>query len=276
MSEERSLYFSFTDYELDPTFWEEFYKKNNCKFIMYGQEVCPDTDRLHFQGCIQFNDRRTWEQARKLAGTRHIEMCYKSIFANIAYCGKEGQVVVLGTRPAQGKRTDLAQCYELIDNGTSLKEISKLYPQQWSMYNRSFEKYIQMHNIQQECRDWPTEVLIFEGGTGTGKSRRAKELGAKPIWLSGADPGDPFVRGYKGQKIVVINEFKHERVTLEWMLDFTDRYEFEINVKGGSMPWLARTIILTTNSDSSRWWRGADKKQLEAWKRRITRVEKFE
>lgn len=269
----RKTDFIFTDYECDAEYWERFYAKNKMKFIMYGRETCPTTKRPHFQGLMVFENTRTLGQVMKLASPKHVEIMKGTIDQNIRYVSKEGATVSLGhmPRPQQGKRTDLAECYRLLDSGVSIKELSRLYPQQWTMYNRAFDKYIQMHKLEPK-RSWQTEVIIHQGKTRTGKSTKAFEDGATNVCLSG-DPKNPFCGNYFYDDVVLFDDFDPESVTVEWMLKACDKHPFTVNTKGGNISWVPKKIYVTTNTNATKWWKKT--KQHDAWLARITRVENF-
>lgn len=270
---ERPVLFTFTDYKCSAKYWENFVKKNKVKYLGYGKEKCPTTHRPHFQGVVQFESGRTFEQAKKLMKSRHVEEAEYPLEVNIKYCSKGGDyVVVRDWKPAQGKRTDLATIYQLLLTGTSIKEISLLYPVQWTMYNRAFDKFIVMHKLE-PVRTWITEVIILQGKTRTGKTTKAFEDGAHPVIISG-DPRNPFVGDYYYEEVVLFDDFDPDSCTVTWFLKITDKHKFSINTKNSKMSWVPKRIYITTNEDAKTWWKRTP--QHEAWLARISRIEHFE
>lgn len=262
----RTTNFVFTDYERDHTFWEVFFKKNKVKWLKYGEEECPKTGKVHFQGLIVFENARTFGSFRKLVSPRHIEIMEWSIDTNDRYVSKDGNVREYGTKPTQGKRTDLDAVYTLLDSGVSVADISRSHRRLWTMYRRAFEEYVMIHEPK---RTWMTEVLVFQGKPGTGKTTKASEMGAVFLKISG-DIKEPFVGGYRGEDIVCFDDFNPDSCTLTWILNICNKTAIEVNVKGGWRNWKPRTIIFTTNGNARKWWGGSPQ-----WLRRITSVEEF-
>lgn len=116
----------------------------------------------------------------------------------------------------------------------------------------------------------PTAVVrtahVFWGGTGLGKSRRAWELAG---W--GAYPKDPrskFWDGYRGQDVVVIDEFRGN-IDISHLLRWTDRYPVIVEVKGSSTVLSATTFYFTSNLHPRDWYPDLDHETLNALLRRL-------
>jgi len=88
MSRERN--FCFTDFVRDL----KFYEKIDCKYIVIGDETCPETKKEHYQGYIYFASGKTESAVRKMFKPRHIVPCRGTSEENIKYCKKEGKIVL--------------------------------------------------------------------------------------------------------------------------------------------------------------------------------------
>lgn len=104
--------------------------------------------------------------------------------------------------------------------------IAENYFSQWIRYNKSFEKY---RDIIQEDRRWKTEVIVYWGEPGSGKTRKAIEEGGIPIQYRNG-----FWLGYNNQPVIIIDDFDSDSLPIDEFLKITDRYPYNINIKNGS------------------------------------------
>jgi len=266
MSEKKHQLFAVTDFVCDAGFIEGFFQQNNVRWLEYGEEETKD-GKKHFQMVIYFETLRTLTSVIKKLKPRHVEIARGSIVENHNYVTKCGIVTTYGVQPQQGKRKDIEEIFQDLRNGASVISVAEHNPLKWCMYRKAFEAYKQ--EIEPK-RDWVTEVLIFQGRAGTGKTRKAIEMGGVICNISG-DPKNPFINGYNGEDVVIFDEFDEDSCSRTAMMTITDRYPYNINIKGGSRNWKPRIIIFTTNDDARAWYNGA-----ESWLRRITRIDRFE
>lgn len=174
------------------------------------------------------------------------------------YCKKDGDYFEKGEITEQGKRSDLATIFGEIDNGRSVREISREYPTQWAYHRKAMNEYKEMW---EEVRDWKTQVILLWGPTGTGKTRRAIENGATQIEVQG-----DFINGYNGEDIVVFDDISPWTFRREQFLKLFDRYAYRINIKGGDRNWKPKKVYLTTN------YKPEEILLCEAMKRRVDEI----
>jgi len=93
--------------------------------------------------------------------------------------------------------------------------------------------------------------MVFWGDTGTGKSRRAWEEASFDAFPK--DPRSKYWCGYRGQKHVVIDEFRGG-VDIGHLLRWLDRYPIIVEIKGSSMVFRAAKIWITSNLHPSFWY----------------------
>lgn len=74
------------------------------------------------------------------------------------YCMKDSNFIEQGTRPIQGKRSDLEIIKCDLLNGGSQTKISKQYPSQWFQYRRAFTEFQQIHGLN--YRD--TQLVYYQ------------------------------------------------------------------------------------------------------------------
>lgn len=113
------------------------------------------------------------------------------------------------------------------------------------------------------------------GPTGTGKTRsvfqQAPDAYAKMannIWWD----------GYDGDDNVLLDEYNSPWFTWNYLLRLLDRYPMLVEVKGGTVQFVARRIFITCNRDPREWYDRShlNKYPVEALLRRIDEIRVFE
>lgn len=178
-----------------------------------------------------------------------------------------------------GRRTDIEQIHlRLLEWAKPHKCISERKGKGLNLINH-------MHRFQTDMRhdirnDWPTELLVYTGTPGAGKTTRGKKLasdrfpepsywGDNPILVHSQVPGG-YWNGYRGQPVVLWDEFDHANVNINEILRLTDYAGGQmVNVKNGYEPWLTRVLILCCNDPIENWWPYASDDKLRALNRRI-------
>lgn len=107
---------------------------------------------------------------------------------------------------------------------------------------------------------------VFWGRTGTGKSRRAWDEAGMDAYPK--DPRTKWWDGYAGHENVVIDEFRGA-IDIAHMLRWLDRYPVLLEVKGASVPLVAKNIWITSNLDPREWYQDADEETKNALLRRL-------
>jgi len=112
-------------------------------------------------------------------------------------------------------------------------------------------------------------VFCLWGSTGTGKSHRAWAAFPK------AYPKDPRTKwwtGYRGEKHVIIDEFRGG-IDVAHVLRWFDKYPVQVETKGSSTALQAEIIVLTTNLHPSDLYLGIDQETRDAFNRRVKFIE---
>lgn len=114
------------------TFWNEPKGyEGKVRYLVYQCEIAPNTGKEHYQGYCEFKEKISVRQIKKLFddNTIHCEPRFGKQEQAIEYCTKiasrkEGcEPVVYGTPARQGERSDIAEIYEDVQNGDTLREI---------------------------------------------------------------------------------------------------------------------------------------------------------
>lgn len=131
----------------------------------------------------------------------------------------------------------------------------------------------------------PPDVRWFYGPTGAGKSKYAYEL-FHPIGEPGLD-GEAKVGayyksadhkwwdGYDGVSPVIIDDYRCNFCTFSALLRLLDRYPVQVECKGGTMQFNARTIIVTAPHHPREMWNSRTAEDLQQLLRRITEIRCF-
>lgn len=228
-------------------------------FLAYQAERCPETGQFHYQGYLRLDPkcRLSWLKAN-VNGRAHWEPRYGTHeeardYANKIETRLEGwDPVCIGEEPQGGKRTDLETLKADLDANHSMVEIADDHFHLFLRFNRAIKEYKVLK--RQNERTWQTQTVVYWGEPGVGKSRRAlEEAGPGAYWLAKND-GTPWWDGYDGHEIVVIDEFSVGQIKRDLMCRLCDRYPLLVPVKGGTVPFVAKQIIITSNHHPTDWY----------------------
>lgn len=159
---------------------------------------------------------------------------------SINYVKKDGKWKEYGERPLEAQKKEFKELKELALTTTK---------KQFYIEHANTLSHMKMFDLMQSVQepyDGIRKVLWFHGDTGTGKTKKAVEL-AKSSGLSWTivDYYNGFFNGYIGEEFVIIDDIRAGTMRFELLLRITDRYPIHVNVKGSTMPWRAKVIIIT-------------------------------
>lgn len=184
------------------------------------------------------------------------------------YCAEDGIFTEVGDfeKCGQGCRNDLDITRQRAMDG-GMREVTLTSNMQQI---RVAEKFLTYH---EEPRDWKPIILWYWGPTGTGKSREAR---------NNTEPSDTYTKntptkwwnGYDRHEDVIIDDFRDSWWSLTEMLSLLDRYERQVETKGGERQFVPRKIIVTSAHSPTTMYMGCgeDREQLL---RRIDVVTEF-
>jgi len=234
---------------LDTTSWPEW-----VTFVVYQRELCPDTDREHFQGYLELSSPKTYINIHTdVPGleTAHLEVRRGTQQQAIAYCEKEDSRIEgpwrQGEPKAQGAREDLKRVRDLIEQNKPMREVAHEHPDVFFKYSTGLMRYRRMVATP---RTWPMEIVIIVGPTRTGKSRKAHEMAPGAYWKDRGQWWDD----YDGQHTVVWDEFYGSHCPFSTLLRILDRYPLSVECKGSSIVFASKRIIFTSNQEPCDWY----------------------
>lgn len=108
--------------------------------------------------------------------------------------------------------------------------------------------------------------------TGTGKSRKAFEQYPQAYYKM---PTTKWWDGYDRHEVVVVDDYRTNMCTFGELLRLFDRYPLLVELKGGTVNFLAKTIVITTPKSPRETWEGRCEEDLQQLLRRIEHVVHF-
>jgi hypothetical protein len=227
------------------------------RYAVWQREVCPTTNRRHFQGYIVLrNPSRFTAVAALLPAGTHIEACSGSDDDNVRYCTKDDSrdtepdsgPFYFGTREVvgRGKRSDLHDVKTLLDTGATEAEIADKYFGAWTRGYRAFERY---KRLKETPRDWAMNVEVHVGVPGSGKSRQARDRFPGAYWKQRS----AWWCGYERHECVVFDDF-YGWLPYDLVLRICDRYPLNVESKGGQINFMAKNVIFTSNLPFNEWY----------------------
>lgn len=240
-----------------------------CRYILYGKEICPKTKKPHLQGYIYLDEGKTMSAIKALlwigCDSPRMAVAHGTAGENYVYTGKEGDQYERGRPPAQGKRKDIDEIREIIDEGGSLLDCYEANFALTTRSSRGFKEYMQLKERQ---RDFKPQVHWRWGATGLGKSSYVWENW--PIDKIYPKPaGSKFPHYNQSYDVVLIDDFDPKDLSIREFLRITDRYPCLVDVMYGYCNLVNKVFVITSDSHPSTYW---DKKVWGQVSRRITSV----
>ena len=243
----------FTAWE-NPSLYPGFYDDLNCTYWIQGNEICPDSGKEHWQGYLELKGQlmlKTLNAHVAFHGMTpfHWETRWGTQEEAIEYCKKDNHFLQNGKPKHQGERTDLTAMANMIRDGATDLDLVEAHPGNFIRYHKGLQV---VRGVYESRRRERSEVSVFWGETGTGKSYRAFKLGGDDCDVVSYHNG--FIQGYTGAPTVIIEEFCSKEWKRSLFLQLIDENPLKVNVKGGEREWNPRHIIFTSNYDPSEWF----------------------
>jgi len=228
------------------------FAESKCTWAVIGKET-GESGTPHLQGAMVFKNPIAFSTIKAGLPRAHIEVMHGTAEDNLAYCSKEDTSYwVFGTMPQQGKRKDLDDVAELIQNGATLEDIATTHPTAIIKFSRGLSVLRSICSGKRDPTNPPAVYWLF-GATGTGKTRAAYEWAyskygdADTLLLP--DSTLKWFDTYDGQQCVIIDDFRAKGVTFSFLLRILDRYPVCVPIKGAFVNWKPEVIIITTPVD---------------------------
>jgi len=260
-------------------------------YLCFQQERAPTTGQVHYQGFCSLRRPARMSTVKGYLPGAHLEVS-RDYFGSIDYCFKEDSRVP-GTDPVeygdfakgvprQGKRSDLIESAELVNNGASRAEIADLYPSVVIRYGAGLERLSRWSSSSAPLsavrdRTKGVDVFVYWGPTRSGKTRAVYDQCPK---LYAKSPEHKWWDGYSGEDVVLVDDFDgrtgKDGNWITYWLRVCDRYPLTVEVKGGCVSMLATRFYFTSNKHPDDWWPSAvAQSHKDAFMARVTEVKPF-
>ncbi|ADD62475.1 replication-association protein [Human stool-associated circular virus NG13] len=247
--------FTLNNYtQLEAITIEQLLCTEEVQYAIVGEEI-GENGTPHLQGFFNLKKKKRLTSLKAWLNDRaHYEEAKGSDEQNRRYCSKSGNILIsFGSPQKQGQRNDLVLAAELLkESGGNMAAVADLYPSAVIRYGRGLQQYWQL--IGFSARDFKTEVFVYVGPPGCGKSRAAAELGAASGGKVYYKPRGEWWDGYNGEATVIIDDF-YGWLKYDELLRLCDRYPHRVPVKGGFVQFCSKRIILTSNIHVWMWYR---------------------
>jgi len=279
MARPRAKNFCFTDFCDDTV---DFLQSNEdeCQYFIYQKEICPKTGNEHWQGYVQWKERKylTWLKSN-VSAIAHWEIAKGGPQSNIDYCSKDESRVddegttVFGVPMFAGKRSDILRMRDEIEKGATIRELvwecDDGVARTTLRCSRAAQLAIETFKSYSGLKfDPQIKVICIWGEPGVGKTSAVTQgFGAENCYeVAQMDAGKLWIDGYYGQKVVIIDNFD-DATPRKTMLRICDKYHRQYPIKGG-FAYLDHKILVVTSNRDPHWWYGNDPAIL----RRFTKI----
>lgn len=251
------------------------YDERQMRYFIIGEEVCPTTQRLHYQGYVYFYNPKTFKQCIDYFGKKkiHIEVSKGDPKENRAYCSKDDKYEEYGEIPSQGRRVDLEQIATEIAEGKKVDDIALENPEIYHQYGRTLSKLEDLR-LRKNYRTEMTEGVWYWGRTGVGKSHKAFEGFTPETHYVVRTDDKGWWDGYTQQETVIINDFRGH-IPYDSLLRLIDKWPEYVPRRGREpMPFTSKRVIITSSlKPEDVYNRRNDNDCIEQLLRRITVIE---
>lgn len=229
---------------------------------IFGQEICPESHRIHLQIAFITTDRYRWEQMQKMFAPMHIEAMRKAAWRSKRYCKKDGNFTEIGSLP-QGYEDEGPSANQIAAEVITLAKANKIDEiiDRFPAYYMRMRKTI--HEIATEFAQWTPigrKVCIwlyskeyFRIGKSTFLAKHFPRVRNEVYWHPQFQ--SDFWEGYNGEKTVVFDDLG---ARASWLGDTLKRITSDTpvlsNKKFGSCLTMVKNIFVSSNRLPTQLW----------------------
>ncbi len=241
----------------------------HCRRLIGGLEV-GESGTPHVQGAVVWSSAVSFETCKSRIGRRaHLLIAHGSWKSNVTYCSKDHEVKwAKNLKGGQGCRTDWQDGMGAITDGCTLWQIAHDYPALGRCMH-AVKTLKEEHDFESAPKWRDVKVHVLYGPTGTGKTRRAVDH--DNYFMQRA--GEKWWDGYRGEKRLVLDEFRDRCYKPEELIAILDGYKLRLPIKGAHTYARWTEVYITSNVNPEDWYRGTIPETRAAIARRITNVE---
>lgn len=236
-------------------------------YMVYQEEIAPDTGKHHFQGFVQFKEECRLPTLKKLfpAGT-HFEVMKGTIDQARLYCMKDESRVPLSAPQEYG---DFSKCTRQggTAKATAQEVVASIRKHSYAQLMDEQPAALLRHpagvkmikavhaDSERGTVDRVPNLIWLQGPTGVGKSRAAREIDHDCYVVETANKKFWF-DGYQGEKTLLFDDAHPADFNVTQLLRLCDRYPYRVEFKGGHIMLNHFTVIVTTNIPFNLWFYG--------------------
>lgn len=229
------------------------------KYVAYSHEVGEAEGTPHLQGYLCAWEPVTMKNVKLYLPRAHLEVMHGRLQDNDNYITKQSEMIEIGERPMQGRRSDLIGFKRKIDAGERPVDIADEEPHfgTYVKYHAGMEKYHahKQAKIRKQEGFRPPKVYIIIGSPGVGKSKSVYvEHGYDNVWAWNSSMGTRFDE-YRGESVVLFEDVQKDQIPkLNVFKQLLDGHPVPISYKYGTCYFNARTIYITSNEEPISWY----------------------
>lgn len=245
-----SLYFCFTTFSSEEL--EDIKIWDNIKYLICQKEICPTTNKEHYQGYMELYTRKRITTLHNLFGTTHFEKRRGTQQQAIDYCIKsetsiENSIYEQGEKYIlqQGRRTDLEDVKLMIQDGKTILDVADQHFGVYLRYGKMINNYI--NSIRPKKLNLEKKVVWISGLPGVGKTRYVYDNNDIDDIYSCFSL--KWFDGYYNHKVVLIDDFDlvYPGYDYRTFLKLLDIYPITVETKGGSVSFQPEILYITSN-----------------------------
>ena len=277
-------YFDNQDWEPEILNQTEPDGKKSVIYLSIGKHKGVKTGYEHCHMNLELENRKTafWVKTKLfMRNDIHVEIRRGTREQCDGYLNKDGQFreIVNIRRIQPGRRTDLDDLYDMIEEGASLYECYREHFGTTVRCYRGLREYIALRDTIQSTQTIhdPPEVIVYVGPSGSGKSWRCstdKDFMESGYRFSIQMDSKIYFDGYNNQKTIWFDEFSGRTLPFTTFCQLADRFAGRYETKGGSVLISGlKKILISTIQFPHLWWAGSERfnTDTEQLYRRITK-----
>jgi len=244
---------------------ESIVADGHASYCVYQHEICPSTHKRHLQGFTIFKKQTTFQRTARLFGLEgttnlHVEKLRGTIVEASDYCKKDESRVPgtlyyeSGPCPMksgdQGKRNDLVDVCEEINNGVPMRDVALRHPSTYVRLHKGLAAY---KLILAPQRTHHTVSLILYGASDAGKTHWVRKAYPDALWIT-KGAYSLWWDAYDNHQVVVFDEFNGGMMSLTWFKLLIDKSPLHLDAKGSMRNINPALVIFISNDAPSEWY----------------------
>lgn len=263
-------YFDNQDWEEEIRNQTEPDGKKSVIYLSIGKHKGTKTGYEHCHMNLELENRKTlfWVKTKLfMRNDIHCEVRRGTREQCDGYLNKDGQFrEIINLRRIQpGRRTDLDDIYDMIQEGASLFDCYQAHFGTTVRCYRGLREYIALRDTIQSTQtlfDAP-EVIVYVGPSGSGKSWRCstdEDFMESGYRFSIQMDSKIYFDGYNNQKTIWFDEFSGRTLPFTTFCQLADKFAGRYETKGGSVLISGiKKILISTIEFPHLWWAGSQR-----------------